>query len=81
MKITYELDDQQDDLQSIKVMHLASKSFYLLHEIDQDIRSLLKYGDVDSYEGDTIESLTKKNSELIKRMDSIRDSIYQLIGD
>ena len=45
MKIIFELDDQKDDAETIETMQNASKYRSILWNIDQQMRSALKYGE------------------------------------
>jgi hypothetical protein len=89
MKVIFELDDQTDGRGLIHMTLKGPDAFVLLHEMDQNIRSLLKYDDVDVtsaeeeklndyFKADTLEQAIEKNRKLIKLLTDIRKQIWEL---
>ena len=94
MKVLIELDEQEDGKDFILMTLKAADAFCLLNEMDNDIRTLLKYGEVDGIfaddpesmellssgvASDTPDQLKEKNKKMIHLLESLRRKMGELI--
>lgn len=87
MKATFQFDEETDGKEMILMTVKACEAFSLLDDIDNKIRSMLKYGEVYScgpedlfpcQQLDTLDQVRHKNLKMTSLLEEIRSEIREI---